>query len=543
MLALPFIYGDQGLKVALVMLATSAVGLAVYKILKRTFVRERPFIRHSGISLARRSARSIQLPLGPHAACSCLHLAGLRGVSRTRFALVPLALSIAASRVVLGLHYPTDVLVGRLVRRCKRRDRRVADLSRPSPGFMRVLFVSDVYFPRVNGVSTSIRTFRSDLARLGVETMLVAPAYPGAAQDDDPSIIRVPSGGVPRDPEDRRFLGGPLKLALNAELAARVDLVHIHTPFIAHYAGVRFAREHGLPVVATYHTFFEDYLHHYVPILPRGIGRWIARRFTLSQCADVAALISPSAPMRDALAAYGVTTPIEVLPTGLAAESFAPGDGARFRKQFALPADRPLLLYVGRVAFEKNIDFLLRTFVRVLTRQPDALFVIAGEGPALAHPESTGARAWDPGRGSIHRLSRSKHRTSRLLCGRRCFRIRFTHGNPGAGAARGHGAGHAGRIDCRTRHALDPHAGLRRIRGAGAGGSLRGGGDAGAETRARCAAPGEVASSRRILGVAGDGTSACVVLREGKSNFFRSSNGVPPGPRFEWSAAPGNRSS
>jgi glycosyltransferase involved in cell wall biosynthesis len=250
---------------------------------------------------------------------------------------------------------------------------------------MRVLFVSDVYFPRVNGVSTSIRTFRSDLARLGVETMLVAPAYPGVAQDDDPSIIRVPSGGVPRDPEDRRFLSGPLKFVLNPELAARVDLVHIHTPFIAHYAGVRFAREHDLPVVATYHTFFEDYLHHYVPILPRGIGRWIARRFTLSQCADVAALISPSAPMRDALAAYGVTTPIEVLPTGLAAESFAPGDGARFRKQFALSADRPLLLYVGRVAFEKNIDFLLRTFVRVLTRQPDALFVIAGEGPALAH--------------------------------------------------------------------------------------------------------------------------------------------------------------
>jgi len=250
---------------------------------------------------------------------------------------------------------------------------------------MRVLFISDVYFPRVNGVSTSIRTFRADLAHLGVETMLVAPAYPGAAQDDDPSIIRVPSGGVPRDPEDRRFLGGPLKLVLNRELAARVDLVHIHTPFIAHYAGVRFARQHGLPVVATYHTFFEDYLHHYIPALPRGIGRWIARRFTRSQCADVAALISPSAPMRDALKAYGVNTPIEVLPTGLPAESFAPGCGTRFRKQFALPVDRPLLLYVGRVAFEKNIDFLLRTFVRVLSRQPHALFVIAGEGPALAH--------------------------------------------------------------------------------------------------------------------------------------------------------------
>ena len=250
---------------------------------------------------------------------------------------------------------------------------------------MRVLFVSDVYFPRVNGVSTSIRTFRGDLADAGIESTLVTPEYPGAAADTEPGIIRVASGGVPRDPEDRRFLGGPLKRALNAQLAAKVDLVHIHTPFIAHYAGVRFARAYGLPVVATYHTFFEDYLHHYVPILPRGIGRWIARRFTLSQCDDVAALISPSAPMRDALLAYGVETPIEVLPTGLPAETLVRGDGGIFRRKFDIAPDRPLLLYVGRVAFEKNIDFLLRMFVKLRAQRPDALFVIAGEGPARDH--------------------------------------------------------------------------------------------------------------------------------------------------------------
>jgi 1,2-diacylglycerol 3-alpha-glucosyltransferase len=257
---------------------------------------------------------------------------------------------------------------------------------------MRVLFISDVYFPRVNGVSTSIRTFRSDLAQLGVETTLVAPAYPAAANDSDSSIIRVPSGAVPLDPEDRRFKGAPLRAALDGQLAARVDLVHIHTPFIAHYAGTRFAREHGLPVVATYHTFFEDYLHHYVPILPRAIGRALARRFTLSQCRDVAELISPSAPMRDALVEYGVATPIEVLPTGMPAESFIRGDGARFRRQFDLPSGAPLLLYVGRVAHEKNIEFLLRMFARVRLRRPDALFVIAGEGPAR---ESLTRRARD----------------------------------------------------------------------------------------------------------------------------------------------------
>ena len=75
--------------------------------------------------------------------------------------------------------------------------------------------------------------------------------------------------------------------ATRALETGKFDVVHIHTPFIAHYAAVRFARENGLPVVATYHTFFEDYLHHYVPIMPRGIGRWLARRFTLDRTGKV----------------------------------------------------------------------------------------------------------------------------------------------------------------------------------------------------------------------------------------------------------------
>lgn len=250
---------------------------------------------------------------------------------------------------------------------------------------MRVLFVSDVYFPRVNGVSTSIRTFRGDLAQLGVESVLVAPEYPGAAPDEERGILRVPSGMVPGDPEDRRFRGAALRATLNAALAARVDLVHIHTPFIAHYAAVRFARAHGLPLVATCHTFFEDYLHHYVPVLPRAAGRFIARRFARSQCRDVDAVIAPSAPMRDALLDCGVQVPLEVLPTGLPAASLVRGDGAAFRQRFGLPADQPLLLYVGRVAHEKNIDFLLRMFAVLLRQRPEALFVVAGEGPARTH--------------------------------------------------------------------------------------------------------------------------------------------------------------
>jgi glycosyltransferase involved in cell wall biosynthesis len=160
------------------------------------------------------------------------------------------------------------------------------------------------------------------------------------------------------------------------------DLVHIHTPFIAHYAGVRFARRAGIPCIATYHTFFEEYLHHYLPVVPRPLGRFIARAFTRSQCAQVQALIAPSEPMRAVLDEYGVRTPTHVLPTGLAADRFRPGDGAAFRARAGIGAERPLMTYIGRVAHEKNIGFLVQVLRRVRDQMPQALLVIAGEGPA-----------------------------------------------------------------------------------------------------------------------------------------------------------------
>jgi len=246
---------------------------------------------------------------------------------------------------------------------------------------MRVLMISDVYFPRINGVSTSIETFRNDLAAQQVRTTLVAPAYPHT--QESPDIHRVAARQLPFDPEDRLMHWGELHRTADRLASINADVIHVQTPFAAHYAGVKAARRHGLPVVATYHTHFEEYFHHYLPLAPKALLKGLARRVARQQCNQLDAVVVPSRAMRDALGDYGVTAPMHILPTGIPVGQFEGGDGAAFRQRHDIPAERKVALYVGRVAHEKNIGFLLDALSRAIKLRPELMLVIAGEGPAL----------------------------------------------------------------------------------------------------------------------------------------------------------------
>lgn len=245
--------------------------------------------------------------------------------------------------------------------------------------------ISDVYFPRINGVSTSIKTFRTELHALGVESTLIAPDYDKQDKlvyDVDDEIVRIPSRQVMFDPEDRilrkKFLG-----ELKGLLASKkYDLVHIQTPFIAHYMGMALAKHMGVPVVETYHTFFEEYFYHYIPFLPKACLRFAARWFSRTQCNRLDALVVPSTAMNTKLQDYGIRTEMAIIPTGVTIPEREENSGQAFREKYGVPSNRPVLLHVGRVAFEKNIAFLLDVFCEVQKKLPEAVLVIAGEGPA-----------------------------------------------------------------------------------------------------------------------------------------------------------------
>ena len=254
---------------------------------------------------------------------------------------------------------------------------------------MNILMLSDVYFPRVNGVSTSIRTFAQALVRMGHAVTLVVPEYrghgarpeAGHAEEGGFDVIRLPSRVIFFDPEDRLIRGSALRRVLPQLAARHWDVIHIHTPFRAHRLGVRLSRLTGRPTVETYHTYFEEYVGHYLPWAPSSWLRWIARRASRSLCHGVDHLIVPSAQMVDVLDRYGVATPSTVIPTGIDLAEFAGGDGARFRAAHGIEPQRPTLVTVSRLAVEKNIGFLLEVTHRLVAEFPQLLFLVAGEGP------------------------------------------------------------------------------------------------------------------------------------------------------------------
>jgi 1,2-diacylglycerol 3-alpha-glucosyltransferase len=245
---------------------------------------------------------------------------------------------------------------------------------------MKILMVSDVYFPRINGVSTSIKSFRDRLIERGIVVDLIAPDYPGGAYAGEPEVIRVASRVVPQDPEDRLMR---LSQAVSAGLACQPDLVHVHTPFVAHVAGMRIARARNVPVLVSYHTLFEEYAGHYLKRLPQPLLRAAARFLSRWQCNEADQVIVPSEPMRERLAAYGVTSAMNILPTGIRAADFASGDRAGFRRRIGATPETVVALFVGRVAHEKNLPFLLAVAHRCRQDGLPILMVIAGEGPAL----------------------------------------------------------------------------------------------------------------------------------------------------------------
>jgi 1,2-diacylglycerol 3-alpha-glucosyltransferase len=251
---------------------------------------------------------------------------------------------------------------------------------------LRVGFFTEVYRPVVNGVVASVEALAEGLRDRGHAVYCFAPRMPGYKETDGP-VFRMPSLPLPTRTPYRLTL--PLVSRRNVNnIIKRLSLVHVHSPFVTGWMGLRYARRYGMPIVYTYHTQLEAYAH-YVPFEPNAT-RYAASQLTRTFANLADAVVVPTPAMVHHLRELGVTTRVEVVPSGIDVRTFGSGryDTTLRAHAGALDSDR-LLLCVARLAKEKNLELLFEALA--LTSDPGLKLVIAGDGPDREELEARAA--------------------------------------------------------------------------------------------------------------------------------------------------------
>jgi glycosyltransferase involved in cell wall biosynthesis len=242
---------------------------------------------------------------------------------------------------------------------------------------MKVLMFTNTFLPHVGGVAKSVSGMSQALRSLGHQVKVVAPTYANLPPREI-DVIRTPaftnfnrSGfSVPLPAPGRTF---------SALRKFRPDVIHSHHCFLLGNAALKCAAWLDVPLVYTYHTLYEHYMHYFGGDSPR------LRRFVVHLAANYCALcdtvIAPSTSLANLLRHRNVKCDVKVVPTGVEPAISGAGNGAGVRKRAGIPADALVIGHVGRLAPEKNLEFLSLALCAVLRRFPEAHVLIAGVGP------------------------------------------------------------------------------------------------------------------------------------------------------------------
>lgn len=271
---------------------------------------------------------------------------------------------------------------------------------------MHITIFTDTYLPKIDGIAISVERFCRLLSEQGHTFTICCPKYPKLGEVKTPSgvkIIRFKNASLPSYPDVKIVM--PSKKKIRAAFKDPVpDLVHIQTPGLLGQFGITMAKHYGVPVIGTYHTMINEMGTYLNPLRlmkidklftrvikkkkneqklskverkkPKSLTNKLLMKITNKVYERGSCIISPTGLIRDELIRTGVSKPVEVLSNGIELDKFQhPGNKT--------PLKQPRLLHVGRLSFEKNVSVVLRAFVKILSKSPEARLSVIGDGPAL----------------------------------------------------------------------------------------------------------------------------------------------------------------
>ena len=247
---------------------------------------------------------------------------------------------------------------------------------------MRIGMMTDTYKPYISGVTNYIDLNKQLLEAVGHEVYVFTFGEIDH-QDDDPHVIRTP--GLPVG--DTGFY-----LSLSYKRQARkllqtMDVVHVHHPFLSGRLALRYCRTRQIPVIYTNHTRYDLYAHARIPFIPEEVAQGVLQAYMPHFCEAVDLVISPSEGMKKVMREFKVESHIEVVPNGVDLRRFYSAKPLS-RDEYGYKEKDILLIYAGRIAPEKNLEFLLQSFAGVAQVVPNVHLLILGSGQK-EHEEAT----------------------------------------------------------------------------------------------------------------------------------------------------------
>lgn len=254
---------------------------------------------------------------------------------------------------------------------------------------MNIVMMTNTFTPHVGGVANSVAGFTQGYRARGHRVLVVAPVFPEMPVDE-PDTVRIPAIQNFNGSDFSAVLSVPGRLDEALDDFAP-DLIHAHHPFLIGSTAMRVAAERDCPLVFTHHTRYEAYTH-YVPGNSPLLKRFVIELSThYANSCD--AVFAPSDSIAQMLTERGVETPISVVPTGIDQAAFGGGDGEGFRRAQGIPETARVVGHVGRLAEEKNLDYLAQVMVQILRDDKQAHCLIVGDGPMGEEMDAAFARA------------------------------------------------------------------------------------------------------------------------------------------------------
>ena len=251
---------------------------------------------------------------------------------------------------------------------------------------MRIGLFTDTYPPFINGVSTSVLMLKQGLEKLGHEVYVVTVNDESFSYKEEDGVLKIPS--FPIGLMNFRQSGiYPLK-ALKIIKKWKLDIIHSHTEFSIGTFARLISKQLNIPLVHTYHTMYEEYIYYITKGYFDSASKKLVEYLTLFLCdKTIDELIVPTEKAKE-LFKYKVKRDVYVIPSGIDTtrfykENIDKNEIINLKKDLGLKKTDFIVLYVGRIAKEKSIDFLINNFNSVLKQIPKAKMIIVGDGPDI----------------------------------------------------------------------------------------------------------------------------------------------------------------